>query len=107
MTSEAHEKYHPSDGFDHPRMAEYLKPEDLNTDACVALASQILQDAAKDYIHARRALDHAPGHGPAVDHYRRCRRFYLSDWFTALSGGLADGEAVMRELDRMARGGNT
>lgn len=87
-----------------PRMKDTLRPEDLNTDACVKLAETILREAAEDYIHARRRADVCPSK-ENLGHLRICREFYLSEWFMALSGGVAEGTAVMRELDRIARGG--
>ena len=41
-----------------------------------------------------------------LDHLRVCVNFYLSEFYTALSGGLVDGKATMEALDRQARGGN-
>ena len=86
-----------------PRMKGAIEPRDLNTDACVALAEQILKEAAEDYIHARRRADVCPSK-ENLGHLRICREFYLSEWFMALSGGVAEGSAVVRELDRIARG---
>lgn len=86
-----------------PRMKDTIKPEDLNTNACVKLAETVLKDAAEDYICARRRADACPSK-ENLAHLRTCREFYLSDWFLALSGGVAEGSAVVRELDRIARG---
>ena len=80
------------------RMAEYLKPEDLNTDACVELAGVILSEAGAEYIHAVRAVRTNPTNKDAAAHLRACKAFYRSNYFTALSMGAADGEAVMQKL---------
>lgn len=93
------------DGFDHPRMNTYMKPEDLNTEDCLTLAEAVLQGAAEDYIHARRAAVAHPNSKDAQEHLRVCELFYRSDWFAALSGGVIDGKAAMEALDRQARGG--
>ena len=87
-----------------PRMKDTLRPEDLNTNACVKLAETVLKEAAEDYICARRRADVCPSE-ENLGHLKICREFYLSDWFLALSGGVAEGSAVVRELDRIARGG--
>ena len=84
------------------RMADYLKPEDLNTEACLELASVILSEAGAEYIHAVRAVRANPTNKDAAAHLRACKAFYLSDYFTALSMGAADGEAVMQKLAAQA-----
>ena len=84
------------------RMADYLKPEDLNTDACVELAGVILSEAGAEYIHAVRAVQANPTNKDAADHLRACKAFYRSDYFVALSMGAADGEAVMQKLAAQA-----
>lgn len=80
-----------------PRMRDYLKPEDLNTDACVKLAGQVLKDAAADLITATRQYAQKPDKENRA-HLKLCLAFYSSDWFTSLSCVLADGPAVAREL---------
>ena len=87
-----------------PRMKDYLKPEDLNTDAVVTLAAEVLRAAADEYIHVVRHVREDPCNQYAVDHLRALQRFYRSDWFRALSMGTVDGEIVMKELNRMATG---
>lgn len=84
------------------RMADYMKPEDLNTDACMELASVILSEAGAEYIHAVRAVRANPTNKDAADHLRACKAFYRSDYFTALSMGAVDGEAVMLKLAEKA-----
>lgn len=76
-----------------------LRPENLNTDACVALAATVLRDAATAYVQARRALRRDPLDPDALAHYRECRRFYQSDYFKALSMGLVEPEVVMASLE--------
>lgn len=85
--------------FNHPRMADYLQPEELNLDGCISLATAVLAGAAEDYLHAARQYRANPHSESARAHYRTCRNFYLSDYFQALSGGLVDGKAVLKELD--------
>jgi hypothetical protein len=80
------------------RMAEYLKPEDLNTDACVELAGVILAEAGAEYIHAVRAVRANPTNKDAAAHLRACKAFYRSDYFAALSMGAVDGETVRQKL---------
>ena len=80
------------------RMMDYLKPEDLNTDACVELASVILAEAGAEFIHAVRAVRANPTNKDAAAHLRACKAFYRSDYVTALSMGAVYGEAVMQKL---------
>ena len=87
-----------------PRMKDYLKTDDLDTDACVTLAAKILADTANEYVRTRRRCDACPSR-ENLDHLRVCVNFYLSEFYTALSGGLVDGKAAMEALDRQARGG--
>ena len=84
------------------RMAEYLKPEDLNTDACLELASVILAEAGAEYIHAVRAVRANPMNKDAAAHLRACKAFYRGNYFTTLSMGAVDGEAVMQKLAEKA-----
>lgn len=93
-----------------PRMKDYLKAEDLNTDACVTLATEILREAAQELAAtAVRAATHPDK--DTIAHLAQLRKFYASDWFAALSCGLVDGPAVAREIERDAvrrvRGGTT
>ena len=47
--------------LDHSRrMAAYLKPEDLNTDACLTLASTVLEEAAEALTQAVRRYNDWP-----------------------------------------------
>ena len=85
-----------------PRMKDYLRAEDLNTDAAVTLATEVLREAANEYIHVVRRVREDPGNQYAADHLRTLQAFYRSDWFRALSMGTVDGEIVMKELSRMA-----
>lgn len=90
------------DGFNHPRMKTYMKAADMNTEGCLKLAEAVLQGAAEDYIHARRAVVAHPNSKDAQGHFKTCQAFYRSDWFVALSGGVIDGETVMRRLNKEA-----
>jgi hypothetical protein len=90
------------DGFNHPRMKTYMKAADLNTEGCLKLAEAVLQGASEDYLHARRAVVAHPNSKDAQEHFKTCQAFYRSDWFAALSGGVIDGETVMRRLNKEA-----
>ena len=84
-------------------MRDYMKPQDLNTEGCILLVTQILRDAAQDYLHTRRYLRRSPDDANALAHMKHVKSFYTSDYFKALSEGMVDGETVMRELDRQVR----
>lgn len=86
----------------HPRMADYMRPEDMNDDGVLKLAQQILTGAAEDYVHARRNFVAHPNSADAREHYKTRCEFYRSEWFSALSLGVVDGEDVMRRLNREA-----
>ena len=90
------------DGFSHPRMKDYLKAADMNTEGCLQLAETILEEAAQEYLHARRAVVAHPNDEYAREHFKTCQAFYRSDWFAALSCGVMDGETVMRRLNKEA-----
>lgn len=84
-----------------PRMKDYLKAEDLDTDGCVELARVILKDAANALTEAARTA--AGSQNP--EHFRylkMCQNFYRSDLFAALSLGLVDGETVMQQITKRA-----
>ena len=87
-----------------PRMRDTLRPEDLNTDACVNLASTILSETAEDYLQTRRHLTEDPTNEHVLAHMGVLKAFYKSELFVALSMGATDGETAMRELDKMAAG---
>jgi hypothetical protein len=90
------------DGFNHPRMKTYMTAADMNTEGCLQLAETILEEAAQEYLHARRAVVAHPNSKDAQEHFKTCQAFYRSDWFAALSGGVMDGETVMRRLNKEA-----
>ena len=77
-----------------PRMKDYLKAEDLDTDTCVALAAEILKGAAYDLTIAAQRAAHCPDKGN-LGHLKACRAFYASNWFKVLTcGAVADGRGV-------------
>lgn len=85
-----------------PRMVDYLKAGDLNTDACVLLAAEVLKGAANELTSA---AVHATRHPSRENlaHLNACRSFYESDWFKILSlGAVEDGASVARQIIRMA-----
>ena len=93
-----------TDADNMPRMKDYLKPEDLNTDACVDLAAAVLGEQQDALTHAaRKAAAHPTKEN--LQHLERLREFYKSDWFKVLSCGLAEGEDIaQRIIKRAVRG---
>ena len=84
-----------------PRMKDYLKAEDLDTDACVNLAATVLgeqQDALTSA--ARKAATHPTREN--LRHLEELRRFYESDWYKVLSCGLADGKEIAKRIIKRA-----
>lgn len=77
-----------------PRLKDYLRPDDLNLNGCVALAAEDLTSAAQ---HA--ADFPTPGN---LEHLASVQKFYRSDMFKVLSCGLEDGETAMHRIIRMA-----
>ena len=83
------------------RMKDYLKPEDMNTDACLDLVATVLEEQAAALTHAARLA----ASRPSKENLRRLeelRRFYQSDWFQVLSLGLVDGEEVAKQIIKRA-----
>ena len=85
-----------------PRMKDTLTAEDLNTEACVALASAVLLGLARDLLTAHHRAMEAPTQ-ENLEHLRAVKAIYRSDYFAALSCGLVDGDAAMREIIRADR----
>jgi hypothetical protein len=84
-----------------PRMKDTMKPEDLNTEACITLAQTILGEAGMALMHAVRRYNEWLSKEDRA-HLETCRAFYRSDLFVALSCGVADGETVIRQLTKQA-----
>ena len=85
-----------------PRMKDYLKAEDLDTDACVTLAAEILKGAAKEMSSAAIHAANKPSK-ENLAHLNACRGFYESDWFKILTcGAVEDGAGVARQIIRNA-----
>ena len=82
------------------RMRDYLLPEQLNLDGCIALTKRILEDCAEAYIQAKRAVKRNPKDRLAQMQLKGRESLYMSDYFRALSCGIVDGRTVMRELDK-------
>ena len=80
-----------------PRMKDYLKPEDLNTTACVNLAATVLYDASVELTDAARAYADSPTQLNR-DRLENAKRLYRSDRFKVLSCGVTDGETAMRQI---------
>lgn len=86
-----------------PRMRDYLRPEDLNLDGCLALAAAVLEGAADALTDAARQAAEYPESALCQEHFRAARAFYTSDLFTALSCGVAEsGDEVARAIIRRA-----
>lgn len=85
-----------------PRMKDTLRPEDLNTDACVTLAAEILKDAANALASAAITASRHPSK-ENLAHLNSCRAFYESDWFKILTcGAVEDGAGIARMIIRRA-----
>ena len=84
-----------------PRMKDYLKPQDLNTDACVDLAAAILSEMQDALTYAARKAAAHPNE-ENLRHLESMRNFYKSDWFNVLSCGLADGEQIAQRIIKRA-----
>lgn len=90
------------DSFNHPRLRTYCRAEDLSEDGCVALASEILRDAARAYIRTRRALERCPQDHDLRHDLANLRRWYYSDYYAVLSCGLLDPATTIHDLDAIA-----
>lgn len=80
-----------------PRLKDYMKAEDLNTDGCVKLVAAIMREQAQDLTSAARRYNTYPSKENR-EHLEQCRSFYRSDLFKALSCGIVDGEQVMKNI---------
>lgn len=80
-----------------PRMKDYLKPADLNTNACVDLAATVLSEQAKELAHAARRYANSPTKENR-QHLATLRAWYETPLFEALSCGLADGKKVAQDI---------
>ena len=87
-----------------PRMKDCLKAEDLNTDACVTLAAEILKGAANELAAAARRAAALPNRDN-MSHLKTCRDFYESELFTALSCGIIDGKLAAKKIIKDALSG--
>ena len=84
-----------------PRMKDSLKPDDLNTDACVELAGEVLRGLAEDLATAVRHYNASPTQENRR-HLEAVKALYRSDYFAALSCGMVDGNTAIREIIRNA-----
>lgn len=85
-----------------PRMVDYLKADDLDTDACVTLAAEVLKGAANELTTAAVSAARHPTKAN-LDHLKNCRSFYESEWFKVLTcGAVADGPGVARQIIKQA-----
>ena len=80
-----------------PRMKDTLTPADLDTEACVALATEVLRGLAEDLATAARQTAASPT-PENLRHLKSIQKVYRSDWFAALSCGVIDGETAMRKI---------
>ena len=60
------------------------------------LANAIVLQAAKDYRAARRELKRHPKSKEAPRMMKECERFFLSEWFVALTA--IDGGRLLKKL---------
>ena len=88
------------------RMEFYMTPDDLNTEACVELAGEILSGLADELSETALRATKSPTRCN-LDALAALRRLYRSDYFKALSAGVADGDAVCRHIIRNALMGRT
>ena len=87
----------------YPRMRDYMEAKDLNLEACVTLAATVLSEQANELAHAARRYMSSPNKDNRA-RLNTLRRFYETDWFAALSCGLADGKKVADDIIRDACG---
>ena len=87
-----------------PRMKDYLKPEDLDTNGCLELAEEILRGMASALTQAARRAAADPCK-ENLHHLEVCRNVYLTDYFAALSGGLVNGKAAAEQIVKNALNG--
>lgn len=84
--------------MDKPRrMANYMRPGDLNDEGCINLAREILAGAAQSLAHAARQVAEWPSE-QNYDCMAVARRFYDSDWFRILSCGVIDGPTAAKTI---------
>ena len=84
-----------------PRMATYMKAEDLNDEGVIALAETILYELAGDLKAAARRAAHDPSK-ENLRHLEQLRNFYSSDYFAVLSLGVVNGEEAARYIIKKA-----
>ena len=80
-----------------PRLKETTTAEQLDTEACVTLACEVLRGAACDLSEAARQAAALPD-TRNLGHLATCRKFYECDLFTALACGLMDGKTAARAI---------
>lgn len=80
-----------------PRLKDYMKPQDLNTDACVNLAAAVLSEQANELAHAARRYANVPTKENG-EHLRKLREWYETPMFDALSCGMANGKTVAKNI---------
>ena len=84
------------------RMKDTMKPEDLDTQGCVALAETILSEASRELFDATREYVLKPS-VVSLERLKSAQRFFKSDWFGVLSCGVANGEEAMNAIMEKAR----
>ena len=83
------------------RLRDRLKPEDLNTEGCIALAEEVLSEASAALSHAAKRYADWPSKKNR-QHLNDCKAFFTSDLFAAFSCGVADGEDAMKRIIKEA-----
>ena len=86
-----------------PRMADYLRPDDLDTDGCLLLVREIMAGAHTELTEAVRNHIRHPNSETRA-HLESAKRFYRSRYFGALSLGTVDGETALKQIVRDALG---
>lgn len=86
-----------------PENEPRLTAEQLSDEGCFRLIEAICVDAAKEYVLARIAYKKNPTDAETVRHYELSRKFFLSDYFRALTN--LDGKAILERLNEMIRRG--
>ena len=89
-----------------PRMRDYMKAEDLDTEACISLAETVMHELAEDLKDAARRAAHDPSE-ENLRHLKMIRDVYRSDYFKVMSLGCCNGDEAAQAIIKKALRGNT
>lgn len=84
-----------------PRLKDYMRPQDLNTNACINLAATVLSEQARELAHAARRYASFPSADNGA-HLKTLREWYETPMFDALSCGMVDGKTAAKNIIRDA-----